>query len=220
MTTLEMLAVVETVPTVPTVPKADGDGDRLAPILTADPAGLWHVAIVADGREARAALAIRELGADAFVPMTYVKVRVARHARRTRSVQRVWLGGYVFFRWRAGPAPVDHAPRWDLMKSIEDVATGERYVRGWITFGGRPAAVHPEDMVRLVAISGAQRPHVVAGQVRARIKAGQTATLKSGPFAGFDVRVEEVRGEHAVFWVRLFGTETRSTAPLDQFVAR
>ena len=200
----------------------DGDAERMealiATLMQADSAGLWHAAMVPSGREARAGEAIREIGADAFVPHTYVKVRSSRHAKRTRSVPRVWLPGYVFFRWGVGPL-TDAAPRWDRLREATDAA-GQRLVLDWIRFAGRPAAVHPEDMKRLIDLSGAARPHVVASAVRKRLAAGDAATLKAGPFAGFDVRIEDVQGEHATFWVRVFATETKATAPLDQFVAR
>jgi transcription antitermination factor NusG len=204
-----------------TVPSSDASSEMeaiIARLMQSDGAGLWHAAMVPSGREARAGLAILDLGCDAFVPYTYVRVRSSRHAKRMRTVPRVWIPGYVFFRWGVGPI-ADAGPRWDLLRDTKD-AGGARLVLDWIRFGGRAAVVHPEDMRRLIDVSGSARPHAVAGAVRKRLAAGDAATLKSGPFSGFDVRIEDVQGDHADFWVRLFAGEVRGKAHLSQFVEK
>lgn len=189
-----------------------------ARVLKADAGGLWHVLMCQPQSEMAVALAVVEIGADAFVPHVWTRRRVSRHSKRVRAVPRPWLPGFVFFRWPSVASATP--PKWSLIRGITEAVTKRRLVRDWIAFGGQPSAVHPDDMRRLVEMACAARPHVVAAEARKRLQPGTTARIQDGAFAAHDMRIDTVDGGAAHGWVRLFGGDVRVSVPIEQFIRR
>lgn len=170
----------------------------------------WYALRVAPQREDQVEAWLGIRGVYGFHPV------LARKARRNgvvREYHRRYLPGYVFARFEGDP--IEHAVMacpWVLGALCR--SDGE-----WgVLEPKRLQAIH--SMRKLdEAQKKARAASLARRQADARIRAGDSAMFRAGPFAGFPCEVVELLADGgAIVRVMIFGRETSAIVDADEFV--
>lgn len=145
---------------------------------------IWHVYISIARREFDVVKALRELGADAFVP--HVVVTRVKNGRRFNEIHPL-VPKYVF-------AGFELVPWLDL--------TGVKHLTGVVAFTDEPARMTARDIAK--ARSMAEPPIAKIAPLRP----GDRVKIKSGPFADLAGIIEDMLDGTAVLDIARAGRVT------------
>ncbi|MGR3376045.1 transcription termination/antitermination NusG family protein [Salipiger abyssi] len=182
----------------------------VAPICKPGPAG-WYALLCAPQRERQAEAWLAARGVYAFHPVT---VRRSRQRGRVREYHRRYLPGYVFARF-AG-VPVAHR----VLASPFLFGALCRRDGEWGVLGPKRLAALHEMRIRDERQEQDRRARKKAAAAARRVRAGDTALFRAGPFAGLQCEVVELLADGgARVQLELFGRPTPATASPDDLVA-
>ena len=184
-------------------------GGGLAPVFVAGPAR-WYALRVSPQREDQAEAWLRRRGVYAFHP---VLMRRVHRMGKARDYARRYLPGYVFARFPGQAVPHRLVGRCGITGAI-------------CCADGSWGILEPSDLRALHAMrkvdadSDEERRALRAAQKRARsIRVGEQAMFRSGPFAGTQCEVVELRADDgAKVFVTIFGRKTSADVSVADLV--
>lgn len=144
---------------------------------------IWYALQVPPQREHIAREALKAKGVHACYPERETTWRMKTGKRMSRKYPVVSQIVYAKF---------THAPQWDVLKH-------RRIITGVFSWGQTPIAI-PGDTIRVIMGLPTEAERIEAAQRELmRVREGDKATLKDGPFAGHTVDVRTIKGGIAWF---------------------
>jgi len=131
---------------------------------------------------------LEKKGFEVFCPTEGHHRRTKRGKGPRRLVMRPMFPRYIFAR-----TPNPHLLR-----------IADRHITGVVSYAdGTPAPIAEHEIAKLRAMSGRVVPDA---SIKRKVRPGDMATIKSGPFIGQLVKVEGLHGRKARIFMNLFGT--------------
>lgn len=168
----------------------------------------WYAFMVRAGTERAVEALLERRGLLAVVPMRKRWRKVNRHTVKKHAVSYPLAARYVFVGFEPQQL-VRGAPPWAMVFGItmvqSVVGVGEV---PWQMDGTKVAKFLKEN---LDIEAGAGEVHMAAGHEFAE---GDIVEVMEGAFVGFSGPVSEIRGEHAILLLKLFGRENEIAVPI------
>lgn len=164
----------------------------------------WFALRTAPQREFAVEQILKRYELSAFVPVETKWKRVGAKKRRT-PFSYPMLPRYLFVACDCPYEDILYRP-WC------------RNVSGVVSFDGRPAIIRQDAIQRLAKMSGAAIP-TSATSVHRSFAPGDRVEIVSGPYQGWLVPIESIRGDAAKVLLNMFGSERPIEIPLESLEA-
>lgn len=164
----------------------------------------WYCLRTAPQREFAVEEILKKKGLQAFCPVKVAWKRVGPKKRRT-PYSYPMVPRYVFVACENPWHDVLHKP-WC------------RNVSGVVTIDGRAGVVRPAEMDRLARMSGNAIPTNTTS-IHRSFAPGDRVEIVSGPYQGWLVPIESIKGEAAKVLLNMFGSERPIEIPLESLEA-
>ncbi len=161
---------------------------------------IWHALVVPPQKEIAVREYLRARGIYAFFPSeTYTRHHAGKRIERERPI----VTQHVYAQFR-------QQPQWDVMQRTH------RLITGVYSIAGQPVAIHRDIIRHLQGLTVEAERLREARAEMLRIRKGDKATFTEGPFKGFFVEIEDVRGGEAWFHFITGGRGSTSVTALER----